>query len=114
MLDTAVQEKHPAKLGLEALDPTLEANLVKAFNPDIIYLNEQRKKNIEIMKKAYYYNFEISYLIHYALQCFMNEDYQNAFSVTSHIIAESSNIAQIDKLLRQKKDILYKHLQIFT
>ena len=31
MLDTAIREKHPAKLGIDCLDQTLENTLLKAF-----------------------------------------------------------------------------------
>ena len=64
MLDTAIQEKHPAKLGIDALDQNLETTLLKAFHNDIIFLSDQRKKNLENIEKGYYYNFDLSYLIH--------------------------------------------------
>lgn len=113
MLATAIQEKHPAKLSIECLDQTLEATLLKAFQREIIYLSDQHKKNLEMLKVGYLYNFEVSYLIHHVIDCLINEKYSAALETVSYINAQDPNTTFLQKLLKNKKDILYKHLQIF-
>jgi len=68
MLNVALQEKHPAKLKIDWLDQALEATLLRAFNRDIIHLNEQQKKTLESLKPGYYFNLELSYLIHCSIE----------------------------------------------
>ena len=113
ILNTAIQEKHPAKLSIEWLDNMLENILLKAFNREIIYLSDQRQKALDNLKINYYLNLEISYLIHYSLESFMNENYQAALETTSYIIAKTGQQNSLIKLFTNKKDILFKHLQIY-
>jgi hypothetical protein len=44
----------------------------------------------------------------------MSEKYQNAFEAISYITAMNPPTPFLEKLLQRKKDVLIKHLQIFT
>lgn len=115
MLDSSVQEKHPAQLSIDCLDPTLESTLSKAFNRDVIVLNEHRKKNLETMKAAYYVNLEISLLIHYGIDYLMKDKNDKALKTIAYALAMQNTKPYIqDNTLLKKKDILRKYLQIFA
>lgn len=114
ILDTAIQEKHPAKLSIECLDQTLESTLLKAFNRDIIYLTDQRRKNLESLKQAYYLNIEMSYMIHYTIDCLMSENYSTGLTASSYVLSIDHSSALVQKILQKKKDVFIKQLHIFT
>jgi hypothetical protein len=114
LLDTAIQEKHPAKLSIECLDEPLENTLLKAFNADIIRLSDQRKKNLKGMKAGYYLNFEASILFNQAIENLIEDKYQHAFGIVSYMVSMSPSNALLEKIFQKKKDLLLKHLQIFT
>lgn len=114
ILDSAIQEKHPAKLSIDCIDQDLEATLLKAFNRDVIYLSDQRKKNLENLKIAYYFNIEISLLIHHALEMLMAEKYMKAFETSSYIFTMTSNSNYVDIILLKRKQLLRKHLEIYA
>ena len=102
ILDAAIQEKHPAKLSINWLDPTIESILLKAFSREIIYLSDNKQKILENLKLCYYLNLEISYLIHYSLENFMNENYQPALETTSYIIAKTPQQSSLLKTFTNK------------
>jgi hypothetical protein len=102
LLDTAIQEKHPAKLSIECLDEPLENTLLKAFNADIIRLSDQRKKNLENMKAGYYLNFEASILFNQAVENLIQEKYQIAFGIVSYMVAMSPSSAFLEKIFQKK------------
>ena len=114
MLDTAIREKHPAKLGIDCLDQTLENTLLKAFNADIIHLNDFRKKNIENLKAGYYLNLEVSLLMHYAIDSLMEDKHTRAFKTISYVFGINQSNPFLEKVLQKKRDHLYKFLQIYT
>jgi hypothetical protein len=113
ILNTAIQEKHPAKLSIDWMDQTLENTLLKAFSYDIMYLTDQRKRNLELLKTSYYTNIEFSYIIKYVLENLLVDQYNKVFGVAMYLSTYTSNHEYMDKILRQKKDLMLKYIQVY-